>query len=360
MRILSRYISKTYLSIFVLTLSAFVGLYVVVDFFEKLNLIPEKQITTTRLYLYFVFQTPNVIVQGIPMASLLATLITLGILMRNREIVAMRAAGLNTWVYAGPILVVALLMAFLDFGVAELVARPMAGEAVKIWEEEVLHKYSSSELKQENIWRHGENVIYEVRFFNPKEQCLEKVTLYYFGPGFRLIRRLDAKRLQWTGGRWIAEDGLILNLEEPDPERRQERFAVRALDLHEIPADFHSVETATEQLNWFDLYHYAGKLRQEGYDATSYLVELYRREAFPLTTFILSLLGTVIALRQGHHGGIATSVGIGLIVALFYLTGLHLGCSMSIAGIIPPVVGVWIADFTFTLIGAYLWIIDPQ
>jgi lipopolysaccharide export system permease protein len=358
MRIISRYVLKVFFPVFFLTLSAFLGIYLIIDFFEKADDLLEKQADILVSIAYFAYKIPTVVAQGIPMATLMATLITLGILNRNREIIAFKAAGLNAFSYAGPILFSALFLSIVDFTFGETVARYMNQKSQEIWRREVMQTGSSVRYSQENVWYRGQSAIYEIRHYDRSTQALDSVSIFYLDPQFRLTRRLDAKRLRWQDNKWIAENGLVMTLN--GTEVAQEWFTERVLDLQEKPEDFGGIATIPEELDWLDLYNYTEKIRQEGYNAVPYEVELHVRAAFPMTALILALLGVTIALRQGPQGGIAFSVGIALIVAFIYLTGLQVGCSMASAGILPAFAGVWTINALVVILGSYLWTTAPQ
>ena len=353
MKIISRYVLRHFFPVFGLALGAIVGLYLVIDFFEKIDNLLEKHVGAADIFSYFMLKIPFIVTQGIPMATLLGSLIALGILKRNRELIALETAGIRATSYVMPILLTALGLSLAHFLADETLARAMNHKAEQIWQREVLNQKASLAWSHENVWYRGQNVIYQIRLYNKEAASLEKVSLFYLNSQFELTERLDARRARWQDQRWIAEDGLILRFTGSKIE--QEWFTERELTLAETPGDFSRLETIPEELNWLDLYEYTQKIRAEGYNAKPYEVELHMRLALPLTTLIVALLGVTIALSQGLHGGIAIGVGIALVVASLYFVVLHLGSALATAGILPPFVGVWAGDIIFATLAGYLW-----
>jgi lipopolysaccharide export system permease protein len=358
MKIIPRYILRHFFPVFGLALFAIVGLYLIIDFFEKVDNLLEKHVAAGEILSYFLLKIPFILTQGIPMAVLLGSLVALGILKRNRELIALETAGVKATTFVRPILFAALALSLFHFLVDETLARAMNQKAQQIWQREVLNQKASLSWSHENVWYHGQSVIYQIRFYNAREETLEKPSLFYLDAHFKLTDRLDAKRIRRQDNRWIAEEGLILRFSGSNIE--QERFSSRELDLAETPGDFSRFETIPEELNWLDLYRYARKIRTEGYNARPYEVELQMRLAMPLTTFILALLGVTLALSQGRHGGIAVGVGIALLVVSLYFTVIHLGSALASAGILPPVIGVWIGNVLFAALAGYLWMAKLQ
>ena len=56
---------------------------------------------------YFFFQTPQFVYYVIPMAALVATLVTIGLMTKNSELVVMRACGISLYRTAAPLLLFA-------------------------------------------------------------------------------------------------------------------------------------------------------------------------------------------------------------------------------------------------------------
>lgn len=354
MKIVSRYVLRHFFPVFLLALAGFTGLYFIIDFFEKIDNLLEKQVPLQIIFTYFICKIPYIMTQGIPMAALLAALISLGILKRNRELIAIETAGINTAYYIRPVVIAALLLSVAQFVIDESFARSLNQRSQQIWQQRIQNSKAAVSMTQESIWYHGQKVIYQIRAYDRSNQSLEKVSIFFFNSQFKLKQRMDAKRFRWAQNRWVAEDGLLLEFE--GSESTQEWFSIKTLDLPETPEDFAGLETVPEDLGWLDLYSYAKKIQSEGYNSLSYEVQLHMRLAFPLTTLILTILGITIVLWQGVHGGIAAGVGIGLIVGSLYLTVLQIGCALATAGILLPFPGVWAADMIFSALTAYLWI----
>ncbi len=356
MKIIPRYVLQHFFPIFGLALLAFTGLYLIIDFFEKIEDIVKNALSLSDTVSYFLFKTPLIITQGFPMSILLAALITIGILKRNRELIAMRSAGIGTGLYAGPIVGASLLLCVLHFGMDETIARSLNKQAQELWQQ--VKKVGSLSYRHENVWFRGRDAIYQIRLYDKRSQTMDKVSLFFMDSQFRMTQRLDARSLQWNGTRWVAMDGLLLRFSGNTTE--QERFQEKELSLPESPADFADIETIPEQLNWADLLQYTRKIQQEGYNAAPYEVELHLRLALPLTSVILALLGISIALRQGMHGGMAAGLVIALVVAFLYLTVLQIGCSLGTVGILSPILGVWTGNVIFVALVGYLWMTDIE
>ena len=353
MTIIHRYILRHFVPVFLLALTAFVGLYMIIDFFEKVDDMLEQNVPLILCAAYFTYKIPFILTQGIPMSALLGALVGLGLMKRNRELIALETAGSRPSYYVAPIVCASLILALIHFLVGETLSRTLNQEAEKISKEQFYNIKTPVTYGYENLWVHGHSVIYQILLYDVQKHSMEKVSLFYLDDRFRLAQRLDAQKVRWEGDRWVAENGLLLRFKGSEME--QEWFERRDLDLAETPNDFGSVETIPQELGWLSLYRYARKIRQEGYQSTPYEVELHLRVALPFTTIILTLLGLTIALRQDIHSGIPLSIGVALGTTSLYLGFFHVGSGLASASILSPLLGVWAGNIIFICLTLYLW-----
>jgi lipopolysaccharide export system permease protein len=296
-----------------------------------------------------------ILTQGIPMAALLSAIIALGMLKRNRELIAMETAGINPSYYVAPIVVAALVLSVLHFCIAEFVARPLNQKVEDTWAISVEHEKPALWMNPENLWFRDENTIYQIRLYDQAKNVMQIASIFFLDTNFHLIQRIDARRISWTNPGWLAEDGLIISFH--DGNKDQQWFERKQLDdLKVTPSDFKKGETVPRYLSWTDLHRYVEKIEGEGFSSTPYRVDLHLRLASPLATLILTLLGTLIALRQGIHGGIGAGVGISLFIAFAFIAISNVGSSLAFAGSLPPSLGVWAGNVIFAALFCYFWI----
>jgi lipopolysaccharide export system permease protein len=230
--------------------------------------------------------------------------------------------------------------------------------AERIWDYKIRQHEVPILWNQENVWYWGKNAIYHIRLYDQRERALQDASLFYLDQEFNLKQRIDAKQIVRRNGQWVAKQGVVIDLTRAGIN--QQWFDEKILQLPETPEDFKSFEAVPEDLSWLTLYNYTSKLSREGCAAAPYEVELHRRIAFPVTTFILALLGINMALRQGLHGGIATGALLALLLAFVYLTLSQLGCSLATSGMLAPIIGVWAVNIIFTALAGYLWVANDR
>src|SRR3974377_966816 len=93
--ILERYIAREFLKLTGLSLVAFVSLFIIVDFFEKIDRLVRAQLGLVELTRYLFLKFPFAIGQVLPAAVLLGIMLTCGLMARTHETTAIRTAGLD-------------------------------------------------------------------------------------------------------------------------------------------------------------------------------------------------------------------------------------------------------------------------
>src|SRR3954464_13594118 len=89
MSILFRYLLREYGKIFTMCFSGLMTIYLVIDFFEKVRRFLRYDADWIDFLTYFFLKVPAISFQIAPLAILMATLLTFGLLSRGNEITAM-------------------------------------------------------------------------------------------------------------------------------------------------------------------------------------------------------------------------------------------------------------------------------
>jgi lipopolysaccharide export system permease protein len=89
-------------------------------------------------------------------------------------------------------------------------------------------------------------------------------------------------------------------------------------------------------------------------NVTSYLIEKYKRIAFPFSTFILTVIGVAVSSRK-VRGGIGMQLGTGLMISFGYILFMQFSSQFSIGGSLPPLIAVWLPNIIFAVVAFYLY-----
>lgn len=345
MSILHRYIFREIFKFLAIVLAAVVTVYLAVDFFEKIDNFMEAGLPIFRALSYFTLKIPLIVSQVLPVAILLSVLIAFGLMGRNNETTALRSCGVSTWYLGRPVLGIGLLLTLALFLISELVVPLTMSKANHIWLREV-RKEKAVLSEGKNIWIKGERSIIHVRFYSPVEKAAFGVSVNRFDEGFRLVRRLDAKKGVYREGRWILSAVMEQTLDEKDGTYRVDWSDSLTEPLPFAPEDLNQVVKKSEEMNLAELLAYVRKVNEEGYDATAYRVDLHAKLSFPFVCLLMSIIGTGFS-ATGRIRGLAVGIASGLGIAFLYWVLHSLFVSFGYGEMLPPVIAAWAANAVF-------------
>ncbi|MBW2182997.1 MAG: LPS export ABC transporter permease LptG [Deltaproteobacteria bacterium] len=356
MTIITRYIVREFLKIFFLCLGACVGLFFVIDLsvqyldnFSKYN--PPFLLTM----LFCLYKIPQMFYWVCPMAMLLAIFLTLALLTKNNEIIAMKAGGISAYTIITPLLIISSCLVLVSFCNQELIL-PYASQKVEYIENvRIKRKRGKNLLKQNRFWYRSEDIVCNIELFEHASNTLHGVTIYFFDQHFKLKQRLDATRGKWVDNKWHFYD-LVIRTFNPDGSMAVENTQEKIIPLKETPDDFKVARREPEEMSYAELKDYINKIERAGYQIPEYIPSLYAKLSFPFICLIMPILAIPFALRIGRGGGIALGIGMSVMMGFIYFVFFNFSLSLGTGGILPPLFSAWVANILFGSLGIYLFL----
>jgi lipopolysaccharide export system permease protein len=202
---------------------------------------------------------------------------------------------------------------------------------------QVLLQDVDGQLLSARSYEHGKRRAHQVLW----EQQVNGVT----------IRRVAGRLLEWRDTGWVILDGREFSFAKSGPRVAAfDSLTLSSLTL--LPDDLARQRRQPEEMNYSELRAYIDRALANGEDATRNLVDLHLKVAFPLTCFVILLLGAPVAANA--RGGRANSFGIGVLICFVFYSCVKAGQALGWNGIIDPWLGAWIANLLFGAIGAVM------
>ena len=356
LQLISAYLRKEFLRLFSLSLVLFLFLAVLIDFFDRLDYLVKYKASALTVFLYFAFKIPLYITQTTPIAALVATLLSLGLLSRNREIIALKSCGVSQWQIAKPFLFVGCLLSVGLWGWNEVVV-PHSYRQSRYINLQIKKKIPKPVFRESGFWYHGENAFYHIGHFDSHNKVISGLTIYLINEKFQILSLIEVSQAYWRNNQWQFE-GLQEKSLSLDEERRQ-RTASQL--LQETPEDFALVDMEPDEFSSQQLQDYINSLQGKGLDTTTYNVDLRLKGALPVAAFIMTLLGVALAIPGASQLPLATAIGLALMVGFGYWLLLALTISLGHGGVLSPFFAAWSAN-GISLLLAYSFcseLIDP-
>jgi len=354
MTTIDRYILKEFAKTFCLVVVSLIALYLIVDFFERIRMFASNRASLSQICAYFIFSIPMILSQMLPIGVLLSSLITFGIFSKHSELTAMKANGISIYRAGAPVIVIAVIIALFSFFLNECIT-PLSNQKVKrIKHVEIQKRMHSGTFTQNQLWYRGKDAIYNFDVFDPAEWVVRGIRITYLDIHMRITKRIDARKALWINGAWIFYDVLITTFHQNGFPVVEKKVSL-PVDLPEKPSDFMIVQKDTDEMGYGELKDYISKLQREGYDTTRYRADLHGKIAFPLVSVILGILGICFSSKTERNGGVASSMGIGIVIGLTYWIIFAFSISLGSSGALPPLLAAWTANIFLGFFAAVMF-----
>ena len=355
------YVLRTFLSFFVLVLVGFIVLFDAFTLFDLLEDISRHNIPFFTVINYFRFLSPMMVYQLVPLAALVAMLVTLGVMAKNNEITALKASGISVYRLAVPLLVSSAVLAIGLFLLDDTFL-PYANQRQDALRNQIKGRPAQTYFQPAHQWIFGENEkVYNYELFDSDQNLFGGLSVFELDPdSFQMLRRVFASRAQWVPSlnTWVLESGWVRDF-KGGRVVRYIPFRVSSLEeLSEPPTYFKREVRQSYQMNWRQLGQYIRDLRQAGFDTARLSVQWQKKFAFPLIAPIIVFLGIPFAFlvgTRGAVGGLALAVGIGIA----YWATAALFEAMGGVGQLPPLLAGWAPDAIFGFVGLYFFLKMP-
>ncbi|MBI5855511.1 MAG: LptF/LptG family permease [Nitrospirae bacterium] len=315
MTILFRYLLGEFLKVFAACFAGLMTVYLVVDFFEKVRAFIRLDTQFSNILLYFLYKSPTIAMQLAPLAILMATLLTLGMLARNHELTAMRSCGVGPLRIAAP----------------------------------VLHPWILA----------GNQTLVNIEHVEPEEATLRGVSVYQVGPDFRLTELLESREARYTDEKgWLLQDVTRRTLGS-NGTTLTEHFDWWPVPISQKPDEFHAWFSAkTEELTLADMKAHADRLRQDGYGYVRYLTDYYVAASYPLSGLVMVIVGLALGRQMGgrRRAGIALGIGLALGIGFLYWTAQSVSIALGRSGVLVPIAAALLSHALFLSLGGYLFL----
>jgi lipopolysaccharide export system permease protein len=353
--IISRYFLREFLRVLVLCLATFIALYLIGDLFSRIEDILERGVGFGLVVQYFICGLPRIIHQLCPLAVLLSTFITIGLFVRNQEITALKAHGISLY----RVLNVFILISAGIFVVSLLMQQYLIPKSTarfnQIRQEDIRGKKRSKLVDTTAFWYRAKDGIYNIDFFDPKRNTLDKVSIIYLDDVFQAKKAIYAETGKWNGKSWVLYNGMERRF-LPDGGQTATAFKQQPVSLHATPEDFYISRKDGDELSFTDLWRLLKQLRTSGYPSTSYAVDLQSKVSYSFINIIMAILGIPFALMIGRSGNMALGIAVSICLGLTYWVFFSFCISLGKGGVLNPFIAAWIANITFGMLGVYLFL----
>lgn len=353
MKIVHKYITVEFIKILLLIATGLTIVYMIVDIFENLGDLTKTHADLITITRYFLLRLPQAIYYIAPLSILFASFLNLGLFTKYNEITAMRSGGVSAMNIASPVLIITFMAAIFIFFLNDSIV-PVTNRRAEDIKRKIEKRSKEMFFKEDSLWfKYDSYTLYNVRFVDPDKKMLWRINIYYLSPDFQIRESTTAEKAVSENGRWFLQSGVRRVFDIHNSGLRIYAFErlpiILPFDLQDVG---HAVVQASET-RFSVLRNYIAKIQREGYEVKRLAVDLYAKTSFPFAGFIMTVIGISLALNMKRFGGLASGIGLCIMMSLLYWVSFSMSLHLGYSGYIPPVLSAWLVNIVFAGIGGY-------
>ena len=352
MRVLQRYVFSELTKVFVVT---FLVAALVLTIGGTLRYLEKEQAGVGMLIQVLPLIIARVLPYIFPVAMLLATTMVYGRMSADREITALRAAGVHLWHIVAPALFLGLVASGVSLYLSDWYipqSRTRIRETLARHVAELLDRQLSStqvRLGRVGILHHGK-----------QGSTLKDVTITQYGGDGQPELFISAESASYTVDQ---EKGVVIftfvnGSSEVVTERGKEKLTPKFDELH------HTLELDWIKRTKLDIKDMtspalrAYALTLEGQRRVEALAEVLRRGALGLACFVFVFVGVPLGIRTRSSHLLSAFALACLPVYVVYFPLLIVGKSVAETGVVPAAPALWLPNVLILALGAALLAVE--
>ena len=347
-RTLDRYILRKFLGTYIFAIAMITVILVIFDYAERVDDFTATHAPMSAvIFDYYINFIPDFINQFSGLFTFISVIFFTSKMAYQTEIVAMLSGGMSFRRLMWPYFLGALAITLLSL-------------ALNLW---VIPQSQVAQVDfQQQYFRKNKNMQYDRHIYRQLEPGQ-----FVYVRGYSRSNRAAYLVLERYEGTVIAEslEASDVTVEPNEGRWTAERYLVRRMDaegneVFEPRRDLDTVDDIVSTMKIGELNEFLRRQRSKGSDSINIIeVEQHRRYAYPMATFILTLIGVSLSSRK-VRGGTGLHIGIGITLCFSYIMCNRVFEEFAKSGGLPVGLAVWIPNIIFAIIAVYLYQKAPK
>ena len=358
LKVIDRYIIGKYLGTFIFTLAIFSVVMVVFDISEHLdNFLKKNSSLHDIAFQYYAGFIPFYLNYLSPLINFLAVILFTAKMANQTEVVPILTSKASFGRFLRPYFIAASLIFIVSF-FANIHLIPYTNRLKVDFENS--HFNDADPSKNEVHMQLDRHTYVYVKSYDTNSKTGYEFILEKFN-GDIMIQKLVANSITYDSVKkvWSIKtytDRHINGLKET----MLWKGVTKDTTLDMRPADFevHDNQYSAMSMSVLNKNIDKAKLRGTG-ELTDMLYEKYHRFVFPLSTYVLTLIGVALSSHK-VRGGVGLPLGIGILLCFTYIILERFSLVFSIKGNAPPLISVFVPNVLFGLFGYFLLVKAPK
>ena len=359
-KILDRYVLGKFLGTYIFAIAMIIIVVVVFDYVERIDDFAESHAPLSAIIFdYYMNYVPFFINQFSGLFTFIAVIFFTSKMAYQTEIVAMLSGGMSFRRLMWPYFIGATLISTLSL-VLSLWLIPVSQRDRVDFENQYFKKRRNVQYDRHIYRQIDPGVFVYIRNYSPGSGLASffAIEKYENGSMTGVLDAaevtLDAETGRWRAGRYIERSFDSLGHETFAQHRNLDTLI--NLDINEMG----HIDKLIKTMRIDELNSFLEQQRNKGSDSIRIIeVEHHSRYAYPLSAFVLTLIGVSLSSRK-VRGGTGLHIGTGIALCFSYILLNRFFSEFAKSGAMPVVPAVWLPNIMYLIIGIYLYKKAPK
>lgn len=313
MYILDRYIIKTvciYTFLFLFTILALYSFIALVDAFKHVG---KASFATSDAFYYIILTLPIRIYELFPVSVLLGSMMGLGTMNSNNEIIAFRTAGVSVTRIIFSAMKAAFILALFMFAIGDYIVPETQKLALSYWTKK--SDSAASAITDNAIWVRDKDTFIKIHSISTNKD-LGKVSIFAFKDDKTLKSSTLAESAHFKNNNWILKDikqtfftESKVIVSEMDEALWPKLFDPEMLDV---------IVSKLEHLSTRDLYRYVSYLDDNNLDSNKYWLLFWNKIISPFSIAAMLLISIPFVFNNSRTSNAGNRLMAGVMIGVVF------------------------------------------
>ncbi|MEO0304213.1 MAG: LptF/LptG family permease [candidate division WOR-3 bacterium] len=311
MKILDRYLLKNFILFLSIVLFLFIFIFLIVDISDNLSGYIQSGKTLKEIFFLYLFYIPSLLTLLFPLGILVSIFITVGIMIKNNELLAIKASGISVYRYLLPLFFLVIILSFIQFFLKENVETYSTKRYKEIKESKEFDQIN----REDFIFVQDEKTILKGEYFSVKNKLIRNPEIFKIDDQKNLKVYIQAKRGVFRDDKWIFESCQIYDLEKNRFEifESREMFDILNVKPDEMIFDRENVEIYKIS----ELLKIRKRILKSKGDPSKQETEISYRFYFLFINIIISIISASFVVNT-KNTGIIFGLSISVLLSFLY------------------------------------------
>lgn len=313
MKIIDRYLAVILLITTAIALTVLLSLFGFLSLIDQLEDAGRGNYDAIHAIQYVLLTTPRLAYELFPVAAVIGSMTTLGLLSHNSELVIIRASGMSLFRLAYAMAKGGLIIVVITIIIGEIVAPYCEQKAQNLRSIAMTRQIA---LKTKNgFWSRDGLSFINIRKILPGDQ-MEEIYIYEFDEKGQLRIATHANNARYVNDKWILENIEQSVIEADHVSGRKIELA--AWNSLLSPDVINLVAVKPQYLTILGLFEYISYLRKNGQNSFKYEQALWTKLVNPVTILVMIILAVPLVSPYSKAIAVSQRIFFGCFIGIFF------------------------------------------